>query len=517
MALSYSDVLAEVLLYLQDTGAAIFASAETQYGIENELKTISRYSPHIVDIMFKIESRTGTDTAGATNKLTDTTKSQFLTTDDSDEKVIHNITDNTWATATTAIASTATVITLNADIMGSGDSYRIYNKRCKNSKQIYIGDVTDLTDYMWIDSVEYPLGTKRNWEVYGGVLEIDVNRVADSNSTLDPPNNIDVLVRFAMPHRLCQLTDLFGACTAIEPAGETTLAVKGLLGAEVIEIGDELYIANHRSLYTVTTGKLLAGSGAGNGTGDIIVFPGMEAATVTNDIITFVKSSLRPQEENFLVRLVSARAAISKSTLYYAQVNSAVSELSDASTAIGAVAALIALATTASTGDIALARVAIAKPPTATTGSIALANAQFDKLNAGVSAPIDLAVSGLASGLALVNTIPIGGGAAEFMGQAASNVGVAQGYLVSGQAFLQQSSVEHANGAASLNAATTDIRSAGEKVNEAIANLRLVASRLQVARGGQTFESWGRTELAQVERELRTLGGFPISRRYPSD
>lgn len=189
------------------------------------------------------------------------------------------------------------------------------------------------------------------------------------------------------------------------------------------------------------------------------------------------------------------------------------------------------------TGDIALGRAEIVKA----LAAIVLANAEFDK----IATEVDLAKTALASGNSLINTIPIGGGAAEYMGQASSDVGVSQGYLLTGQSFLQEASADlnnvandlrtaslelqtsgakaqeatanFTNATSHFNAATADFRAAGEKANEAIANLRLVASRLKISQGGLNYEQWGRTELAQVEAELRAYGGYPTSKRYPRD
>lgn len=298
---TYAQITSLTLQMLQDTTPTIYDSTETGYWIEESLKEFATYDPHIVSVIFKIESRYGTDVTGTASSLTDLVKLQFVAADATDEKVVHNTTDNTWAVV--LVNSSTSVNTLSADIMDANENYEIYNKRCWNKRQIYIGDVTD---YLWIDSVEYPLGTKRNWKVYDEILEIDVDSVQDSDSTLDPPSNVDVLVRFAKPHRLCQLTTLAGTCSAVEPVGETTVAVTGLGTTEIIEIGDELHIANQRSLYTVTTGVTLSG-----GAGNIVVCPGMEAATVIGDAVTFTKSTLKPQHEEIFCHLVAARAVLS--------------------------------------------------------------------------------------------------------------------------------------------------------------------------------------------------------------
>ena len=304
MSLSYATFVTRILQWLQDTGAATFDATETGYAIENELKRLSRYVPALIDVIFKIESREGSDTAGTASKLTDTTKSQFLSTDDDNQKVIHNITDDTWAVVT-GYTSTS-VLTLSANIMASGEEYEIYNKRCRNKRQIYIGD---MPPYLWVDSVEYPVGTERNFiRVSKDIIELEVDDalIEDSNSTLSPLNNVDVLVKFALPQVLCQLTDLAGACTNIEPVDETTLAVKNLTGSEIIEVGELLNIAGHKQTYIVATGVTLS-----SGAGDIVVYPGMESATAVDDVITFVKSTLKPNDEEILEQLVAAALKVS--------------------------------------------------------------------------------------------------------------------------------------------------------------------------------------------------------------
>ncbi len=566
MALNYAAILAEVLQYLQDTGAAIFASAETQYGIENELKHLSRYSPQVIDVIYKIESRTGTDVTGTASSLTDLVKLQFVASDATQEKVVHNTTDHTWAVV--LANSSTSVNTLSADIMDANEKYAIYNKRCRNKKQIYIGD---MPSYLSVKLVEYPIGTPRNYtRVSNDVIELEVydGTIRDSDSTLDTLSKTEVLVKYAIPHVVCQLADLVGEVHTAGVAGAKTMQIKSFTDAEIVEIGDQFTIENHMATYIVTTGVTLnyqvaAGSSIG-------FYPGLEAAAPGDSIITFRKSSLTPEEENYLIRLVSARACISKSTLFYAQVNAAITQCTNAATAIGDVAALITLATTATTGDIAKGRAStvlgataitalaaiIAKAEHDTTGFtklgsteiadaltvIGAASDEFDKIVADTVGPTVLATSALASGLSLVNTIPIGGGAAEYMGQAASQIGLAQGHALAGQTYLQEASAElnsaasyfrasstelstsgakvqeattnFSNATSHFNAATADFRAAGEKVNEAISNLRLVGSRLQVAQGGLRFEEFGRRELALVESELRSHAGYPTSKRY---
>ena len=302
--LSYVNLTTRILQFLQDTGAVTYDATETGFAIENELKRLSRYSPVLIDVIFQVESRTGSDTAGTASKLTDTTESQFLSTDPTNEKVVHNITDDTWAVVT-GYTSTS-VLSISKDIMASGESYELYNKRCKNKRQIYIGA---LPFYLWIESVEYPIGTERNFvkisrDVVG--LDVDDSTILDSDSTLSTLNQVDVLVRFALPQVLCQLTDLSGAVHTGASALATTMQIKNFTDTQVVEVGEMFNIAGHRTTYIVTTELTLANQAT---TGSSLAFyPPLEAATTADDVITFIKSTLQPNYEDLLGRMVVSRA-----------------------------------------------------------------------------------------------------------------------------------------------------------------------------------------------------------------
>ena len=319
MSMTYATVLLKILQMLQDTAGATYdKTTEVAYWIEESLKEFATYEPHIVETIFKIESRTGTDTTGTSGSLTDTTKDQFVATDDDNEKVIHNTSDNTWAVVKTY--TDETVLVLTAAIMASGESYAIYNKRCWNNKQIYIGNPTDIRhdSYLWIDSVEYPIGTKRNWKVYGDVLEIDVANVNDSNLNVTTLPNIDVLVRFAKPHRLCQMTDLQGAVQATGTAGGVAIVAYNFTLTQSAEVGDEFHIANHRTLYTCT--EAITWSDAVNGN-VLYFYPALEASAPKDDVIYFTKSTLKPQHEEIFCHLVAARAVLSDNINYINEIN----------------------------------------------------------------------------------------------------------------------------------------------------------------------------------------------------
>ncbi|KKK74041.1 hypothetical protein LCGC14_2887750, partial [marine sediment metagenome] len=137
MARTYAETRDLVEQIYQDTGNSIAGTVEWDYWIEEGLKKFSTYRPHIIEVVFKIESRYGEDNVGTSSKLSDTTKSQFLAIDATDEKVVHNITDNTYAVV--LAQDSTSVLSISADIFDVNEGYRIYNKRCWKNNQINIG------------------------------------------------------------------------------------------------------------------------------------------------------------------------------------------------------------------------------------------------------------------------------------------------------------------------------------------------------------------------------------------
>ena len=82
---------------LQSSGSGDFSVAEVDYQIEECLKEFSTYQPHLVPVIFKIEGRYGTASETSVDNLIDTPKGHFVSGDPTNEKVIHNITDNSRA------------------------------------------------------------------------------------------------------------------------------------------------------------------------------------------------------------------------------------------------------------------------------------------------------------------------------------------------------------------------------------------------------------------------------------
>jgi len=315
MARDYAAMTTLVTQKLQSSGTADFSVSEVDNQIEECLKEFSSYQPHLVPVIFKIEGRYGTASSTSADNLIDTSKGHFVSSDPTDEKVIHNITDNSRAVILTQ-ASTAQV-GLSSDIMTNGDFYKVYNRFCWNQRQVYIGDVPEYID---IRSVEYPIGQKRSFKLDDRLLEIKTYNIPDTNSNTAKVSslpNADVLVRFNMPHQLSQLTDWSATFSATAAAAATSIAATALQGAGTIEIGTELTIENHRTTYLVTATATIASSAV-----TIPVFPPLESAVASTAwVITIRKSSLEPAQEDIFADLVAARLAINKSPKFIRSVS----------------------------------------------------------------------------------------------------------------------------------------------------------------------------------------------------
>ena len=314
MVRSYADMSLLIGAKLADTAQAEFTSQLVNYQIKESLKEFSTHKPHIVMLPFKIESRYGIDVTGTADKLTDTVKSQFVAADGTDEKVVHNITQNTWAVITAR--DSADVCSISDDIMNANDAYEIYNKKCMNNKQIYIGGILpQITD---IKSIEYPLGEKLSWDVcHEGVVQLDVRNIQDSNAnTAYVTNlpNVDVWVRVKRPHILAQMTDWAGAVsgTTAGVKAATTMNIISVASAATIESGTEFFIQRHRQNYIVTTNVTADTAGAAT----LTFYPPLEATAATAMVVTFTKSTLNPQEEEMFADLVAGRLAANHGIKY---------------------------------------------------------------------------------------------------------------------------------------------------------------------------------------------------------
>jgi hypothetical protein len=308
MADSYTTLRTAILQQLQDTGTADFQTPEIDDRMKDGLRYIARYVPHIVRVPYTMESRTGAATATTSGSLVDTGETQFLAGDV--DKVIKNITDNTWAVVKTFTSTS--VLVLSRDIMVSGEEYEMYNKGCTANNQINIDDVEDL---LWVEKVEFPIGTERAFSIQGNILTILIDFTPDDTKAEDAKKIVHVF--FAKRHKVSQLTDLLGAVDlgAGYNEGDTTMTIDEITSDEIVEEDQEFTVAGMQEIYTVKAAVTIAG-----GQADVTFYPGLEADVAEDIVVTFTLSTFEGrygrQLEALFVDYVAAIAAESKAYKY---------------------------------------------------------------------------------------------------------------------------------------------------------------------------------------------------------
>ena len=480
---SFSDIRDKIESNLRDTGNTNFSADEIDEDIVDALWEVSQSIPYERMETFTIESRTGTATSTSSGNLVDATQSQFVSGDVG--KIVFNKTDKTWAEIVTY--TSATTVALSKDIMNSDDQYEIFNNECTSKFQI---NISNIGDYHSIMKVEYPKGQKRNWDIDGTILTIKVDRVTDSKvKSSGPQPNTEVSIWFKVKHKVSQLTDFAGAVDLIAgySEGDTSMVIDDLQSAGTIEADQEFTIANTRGIYRVTADATIASNEA-----TVSFYPGLESDVDDNDVVTLTQSTLtNPTVELLVIEYATALAAIREPMQFYQQIHSAITTVGLATTAITAIAARITQAIT----DIASGRTEAALAPAA----ILLASTEFDLMNAQV----DLAVTALSSGSSLINTVPVAGGAPEYMGQASSDIGAAQGFFATGLSYLREASADLSNANTYTGVVSGELQAGTAKIREAQVNLQEASSELQIASSGRVMEAWGRTELERVKTKLR--------------
>ncbi len=387
----------------------------------------------------------------------------------------------------------------------------------------------------------------RNYTRFGDVISIKIDT--------RPPSVADIYFFWNKVHLLQKVlttVDTGGTLEVATAVGDVTIDVEAL-GTLTIEEMTTVAITGDSTVYYVTSTATIAGNKA-----TLSIWPPITQVNTLGAVVTLslTGSTLDIPLEDYLARWLAAKACISKATKSYAQVNTAIATIALGVTAIAAVAARI----TQGIADIASGRVEAAKISaildtanteidkigarlTQATTDVADGRTEADKIPAIVTAAgtaiaavaaritqaltdiasartaialgvtaiseadtevklanaqVDLAVTALASGSSLVNTIPVGGGAAEYMGQAASDVGTAQGFVLSGQGLLQKSSAD-------FNNANVDLGTAAREVDAGMAKTREAQASLEQA---NTDMGANRTYIDQAVAQLRVAQGY---------
>ncbi len=303
MSRSHAEMVTYVRNNLVEPTVVLWSDAVIAHFKLLALRDISHIVPRFVgeELGVSVEARSGTATSTLANNLVDATNAHFLATDVG--KVIYNTTDYTFAKIITYTSTTT--VALSNNIMASGEGYEIYNQKCHNQKQIYIGDIlNNIILPNTPNRVEYPIGTYHNYKVVAeDILEILMDSDPDTDYKLG-------FIDFARYHKLPNLTDWAGAVNNAGgyAAGAVSMVVNGLGADTTMPEGTEFTIANVRGIYTVSADATIAANAA-----TITFFPGLDAAVINAQVVNFTKSTLTPQLESILADYTCGLIAISYS------------------------------------------------------------------------------------------------------------------------------------------------------------------------------------------------------------
>ncbi|KKN76448.1 hypothetical protein LCGC14_0369570 [marine sediment metagenome] len=301
MARTHAVLLTEIYQECLDTGAAKILAAHATQQLAHAIRRASDDIPRKKVFSYFIESRTGKASATSSGYIVDTTETQFIVANDID-KVVHNTTDNTWAVVNTDGSNSTSKLKLSKDIMVSGESYEVYNKGCKTPFQINLEDIVNYVgENRGVIAVEYPIGTRRNFDVEGDILTIAIDSVDDSKVT-DPATDTEVLVTVNVRHYVSAMVLLTGAIdnASDEAAGETVIHVDTLDSSSVFAADTEFTIAGVRGIYTTVKDTTLASN-----EGDITIYPPLESIAEDDDVITITGSTLTRLLEPVVVLLAA--------------------------------------------------------------------------------------------------------------------------------------------------------------------------------------------------------------------
>jgi len=183
-----------------------FESDELDIHINEALVEISERKPYGVRETLYISNKSGEATATTASHLIDTVNAQFVAGDVG--KTVYNSMDGIEAKVT--VFNSESDLTLDTDIMASGESYYIYDKDCVSARELNISSITDLIE---VDKAEYLTRQSpqefRNVEVFGDILTLDYDST--------PTDGDEV---FLYCHKVHQLTD---SSSSLNPALEKVL------------------------------------------------------------------------------------------------------------------------------------------------------------------------------------------------------------------------------------------------------------------------------------------------------
>jgi len=205
MAKTLSAIRGIVRQFLRDeyTGNTYeFADDELDLHISEALEDISKRRPYGVKEIVYASNKSGTATATTANHLIDTVNAQFVAGDVG--KTVYNSTDKTTAKVTEY--NSESDLTLDTDIMASGESYTLYCYGGTNGRDLNISSITGLIGEK-VEKAEYPTRQwprdKKDVEVFGDIVTLKVDS--------EPADGDEV---FLYCHKVHQLTESASTLTA---------------------------------------------------------------------------------------------------------------------------------------------------------------------------------------------------------------------------------------------------------------------------------------------------------------
>lgn len=500
MSKTHAAMVDEVEALLEDSSNGVYLATEVADALDQAIREMSSYSPHVSILTRELESRTGFDTAGTSGSLSDDTESQFLAGDVG--KVIFNPNENTWAIVVTFTSTS--VLVLSRDIMNENDQYVMYNPDCWSPRQLYLGDIPG---FIGINEVQYPTRgwppNRRNFTIQDNVLTVLYDgSIPDSDTTGDnlKARVVDVDMWVKRQHKVSRMTDLAGLVDLVAgySRGDTSMVIDTLTDNDAIAVGQEFFIsptttsqvagAGLRGRYRCTAAKTVTSSEA------IVAFwPPLENDVSDDWLVTFVGSTLDEEQERLVVDLCAGRMVITKAALLLQEVNAAISSISSGSQAL----ALVAAKVSRQVADVANARTAADLMP----AIILEANTEIDK----IAVEVGRAITALTTGGPTINRINKGG--PNVLGQyataASQNLNAARGRAENAQALLSQVSGDAEQVQAQLATGAGELAGAQGSVNNALGYLEKGALELQTGIAAREFRAWGRDKVDQAIRDIR--------------
>lgn len=324
--LSFANMRDLIEQKLQDTGNSDWETAELDLYIEEGLREISNYHPHIYKAEFNLESRRGVATSDTASALIDATNAQFLSTDVG--KWVFNSDDRTWAVVTAYVSTSQ--LTLSKDAFPDGDeNYYMFNELCTSNREFSIDSPQNpdgalgrrTFDWLHIEKIEYPILNNPPSYLKPGDWDLQENNVVRLKQIGEPPDTSEsdapdeVWVYFALKHKLSQLTTVLGKVNNVAGYAAASIAINvdDIQSSGTLYKGQEFTIDGIRGIYIADYTRTISGSALA----PLTFWPPLMDAATDNDNVRFVASTLTHRLEGIFADLVAGKAAMNKASKFF--------------------------------------------------------------------------------------------------------------------------------------------------------------------------------------------------------